>query len=83
MAVQQAVSSRRLKDRIGRTLEVLIDEVNDQGAIARSSADAPEIDGLVYLDEAGDLRPGDLVWVTVTDADEYDLYAVPADAVSG
>jgi ribosomal protein S12 methylthiotransferase len=83
MAVQQAVSSRRLIDRIGRTLEVLIDEVNDQGAIARSSADAPEIDGLVYLDEAGDLRPGDLVWVTVTDADEYDLYAVPADAVSG
>ena len=47
----------------------------DQGAIGRSYADAPEIDGNVYVDSQQPLKPGDKVWVRVTDADEYDLWA--------
>ena len=56
-------------------VEVLIDEVDADGAIGRSRADAPEIDGRVYLDGAADLQPGDLVEAEVTAADEYDLWA--------
>lgn len=75
MAHQQAISAARLQLKIGREIEVLIDEVDEQGAIGRSYADAPEIDGNVYVDSANPLKPGDKVWVRVTDADEYDLWA--------
>ena len=75
MAHQQAISAARLQLKIGREIEVLIDEVDDQGAIGRSYADAPEIDGNVYVDSETPLKPGDKVWVRVTDADEYDLWA--------
>jgi len=74
MSVQQGISAARLRDKIGRTIEVLIDEVDDSGAIGRSSADAPEIDGRVFLEGATGLQPGDLVEGEVTDADEYDLW---------
>jgi ribosomal protein S12 methylthiotransferase len=56
-------------------MEVLIDEVDEEGAIGRCYADAPEIDGLVYLNDDVELRPGDKVTVTITHADEYDLWA--------
>jgi len=75
MAVQQEISAARLQGRIGRTMEILIDSVDEQGAIGRSSADAPEIDGKVYLDGITDLNPGDLVEAEITGADEYDLWA--------
>lgn len=75
MAHQQAISAARLQLKIGREIEVLIDEVDEQGAIGRSAADAPEIDGNVYVDSDRDLQPGDKVRVRVTDADEYDLWA--------
>lgn len=75
MAHQQAISAARLQLKIGKEIEVLIDEVDEQGAIGRSAADAPEIDGNVYVDSDRDLQPGDKVWVRVTDADEYDLWA--------
>uniref|UniRef100_UPI00333FE0FA 30S ribosomal protein S12 methylthiotransferase RimO n=1 Tax=Castellaniella defragrans TaxID=75697 RepID=UPI00333FE0FA len=79
MAHQQAISTRRLAAKIGRTLSVLVDEVDGQGgATARSMADAPEIDGNVLLRDADGLRPGDLAQVRIEDADEYDLYGVPA-----
>jgi len=74
MAHQQAISEARLQAKIGQTLEVLIDEVDDEGAIGRSVGDAPEIDGNVYLEDS-DLKPGDKVRVCVTNADEYDLWA--------
>ena len=78
MAHQQAISTRRLADKIGRTLTVLVDEVDaDGGATARSMADAPEIDGSVLLRDAAGRAPGDLVQVRIEDADEYDLYGVP------
>jgi ribosomal protein S12 methylthiotransferase len=75
MQLQQTISTERLKQKIGQTLQVLIDEVDDEGAIGRSFADAPEIDGCVYVDSQTALKPGDKVRVRVTDSDEYDLWA--------
>ena len=75
MAHQQAISTERLAARVGKEIEVLIDEVDEDGAIGRSSADAPEIDGCVYVDSQTALKPGDKVRVRVTDSDEYDLWA--------
>ena len=75
MALQQEISSAKLQDKIGKTVEILIDTVDEQGAVGRSSADAPEIDGKVYLDGATGLNPGDFVEAEVSDADEYDLWA--------
>ena len=75
MERQQQISAARMAAKIGSTVEVLIDEVDADGAIGRSRADAPEIDGRVYLDGAADLQPGDLVEAEVTAADEYDLWA--------
>ena len=60
---------------VGREIDVLIDEVDEDGAVGRSSADAPEIDGCVYVSSDEPLKPGDLVRTRVTDADEYDLWA--------
>ena len=75
MAVQQIISAEKLQAKIGKTIEILVDTVDERGAIGRSSADAPEIDGKVYLDGARGLSPGDLVEAEVTAADEYDLWA--------
>ena len=74
MAAQQAISADKLQRRIGDTIEVLIDSVDAEGAIGRSRADAPEIDGLVHLPGITDLQPGDFVEGVVTAADEYDLW---------
>ncbi len=78
MEVQQRISAAKLQQRIGQQLEVLIDAVDDEGAIGRCYADAPEIDGKVYLDGITDLRPGDALLVDVVGADDYDLWAVPS-----
>jgi len=75
MAHQQAISAARLEQKIGKTIAVLIDEVDEEGPIGRSMADAPEIDGNVYIDTDQPLNPGDIIMVRVTDADEYDLWA--------
>jgi ribosomal protein S12 methylthiotransferase len=75
MALQQEISSAKLQQKVGRSIEILIDEVDAEGAIGRSAADAPEIDGKVFVDGASDLNPGDIVRATVTGADEYDLWA--------
>lgn len=74
MQVQQEISAQRLQAKIGRTLDVLIDEVDAEGAIGRSYADAPEIDGLVYLNGEVNVKPGDKVSVVIEHADEYDLW---------
>ena len=74
MAVQQKISANRLAAKIGREIEVIVDEIDDDGAIARSKGDAPEIDGAVYIEDGDDLKPGQIVRVRVADADEYDLY---------
>jgi len=75
MALQQTISADKLQAKIGKEIEILVDQVDSQGAVGRSTADAPEIDGKVYLDGATDLQPGDFVSAQVTHADEYDLWA--------
>ncbi|HBR84054.1 MAG TPA: 30S ribosomal protein S12 methylthiotransferase RimO, partial [Erythrobacter sp.] len=75
MAKQAEISAARLQAKIGTTIEVLIDEVDDEGAIGRSKADAPEIDGMVYLNGETDLQPGQIVRAVVENADEHDLWA--------
>lgn len=79
MEVQEDISAELLAAKIGREITVLVDAVDDEGTIARSSADAPEIDGLVFVNDYFDCEPGDLIRVTVVDADEHDLYAEIAD----
>lgn len=74
MAAQQAISADILKGWIGRELDALVDEVDEDGAVARSYADAPEIDGAVILEGETSLKPGDIVRTRITGADEYDLW---------
>ncbi|MGL6029986.1 MAG: 30S ribosomal protein S12 methylthiotransferase RimO [Legionella sp.] len=75
MQLQAEISRQRLQSKIGSVQTVLIDEINDEQIIARSKSDAPEIDGLVYLPFSEGIKVGDLVEVTITDSDDYDLYA--------
>ena len=76
MALQAAISAKRLQGKIGRTLTVLVDGVDEAGAaIARSTADAPEIDGVVYVENGGKLPVGEFAEVQIHAADEHDLYA--------
>ena len=79
MELQQGISADRLQLKIGKTIQVLVDEIDDEEgvAIARSAADAPEIDGNVFIEGEGAaaLKVGEFVTVTITDADDYDLYA--------
>src|SRR6266853_209481 len=78
MQLQGKISARRLKRKVGKTLEVLVDEVKPEGAVARSAADAPEIDGIVHIEGAGKLAPGDWAQVKVFRSDTHDLFARPA-----
>lgn len=75
MAHQREISAARLQQKIGSEIEVLIDEVDEEGAIGRSWADAPEIDGVVYLNGETSLAPGDKIRAQVIHADDYDLWA--------
>ncbi|MDO8695259.1 MAG: 30S ribosomal protein S12 methylthiotransferase RimO [Sheuella sp.] len=75
MAHQQSISTARLAQKVGKEIDVLIDEVDEDGAVGRSSADAPEIDGNVFVNAEETLKPGDMVRVRVTESDEYDLWA--------
>jgi ribosomal protein S12 methylthiotransferase len=79
MKLAAEISAARLQKKIGLEMDVIVDDVDlEEGvAIARSKADAPEIDGNVFIERAdlGSIKPGDIVRVRITDADEYDLYA--------
>jgi ribosomal protein S12 methylthiotransferase len=75
MGQQQEISTARLATKVGRTLDVIIDEVDEDGAIARSYADAPEIDGNVFIAPHRSLKPGEFIRAKIEEADEYDLYA--------
>ena len=76
MQVQQAISAQRLQQKIGKNLAVIVDEIDEQGIVGRSMADAPEIDGVVYVDNLSQstVKIGDIIQVTITQADEYDLW---------
>jgi ribosomal protein S12 methylthiotransferase len=75
MGRQSEISAGRLQQRIGNIETVLIDEVVEEGAVARSQSDAPEIDGLVFIDGATHLKVGEFVSVEIEEADEHDLWA--------
>jgi ribosomal protein S12 methylthiotransferase len=78
MELTARISAEKLEAKIGRTLDVIIDAVDEEGgATGRSKADAPEIDGEVHLRDAGGLKQGDIVAVEIEDADEHDLFGVP------
>jgi ribosomal protein S12 methylthiotransferase len=79
MRHQQAISAELLATRIGKTIEVLVDEVDADSAVARSHWDAPEIDGIVYLHRETGLKPGDRLSVIIQGADEYDLWGRRAE----
>ncbi|GAB4483493.1 MAG: 30S ribosomal protein S12 methylthiotransferase RimO [Burkholderiaceae bacterium] len=78
MTVQAEISRARLARKIGTTQRVLIDEVRPTVAVGRSSADAPEIDGVVYVKTRRKLAVGEFVDVRITRAEEHDLHGVPA-----
>lgn len=80
MALQQQISADKMQAKVGQVMQVLIDEVDEEGAIARSMADAPEIDGVVFIEDAVHLQPGQFVTVEIVAADEYDLWAKPVEA---
>ncbi|MFA5955320.1 30S ribosomal protein S12 methylthiotransferase RimO [Hyphomicrobium sp.] len=78
MAAQREVSGALLQERVGSTIDIIIDEIDEDGAIGRSKWDAPDIDGNVFLNGESDVKPGDIVRGKVIEADEYDLWAVRA-----
>jgi ribosomal protein S12 methylthiotransferase len=78
MQHQQQISAERLRRKVGSVQTVLLDAVEDDAAVGRTSADAPEIDGVVHLSGADNLKPGDLVSVRIDDSDEYDLFGTVA-----
>jgi ribosomal protein S12 methylthiotransferase len=83
MAKSAEISAAKLRAKVGRTLDVIIDAVDPEtgGATGRSQADAPEIDGEVHLRDAAHLAEGDIVKATIEDADEHDLFGVPDSSV--
>jgi len=76
MQLQQEISTERLKQKIGQTLDVIVDEIDDEGIIGRTKADAPEVDGLVYIENlsGAPVKVGEFIKVTITHSDEYDLW---------
>ena len=76
MQLQQEISAERLKQKIGQTLGVIVDEIDDEGVIGRTKADAPEVDGLVYIENLSGtpVKVGEFIKVTITHSDEYDLW---------
>lgn len=75
MQVQAEISRHKLQQKIGTQQTILVDELTNDYIVARSMADAPEIDGLVYVEPQADIKVGDLLNVTITESDDYDLYA--------
>ena len=74
MALQQDISAQRLSRKVGQSVEILIDEITPDGAVGRTKGDAPEIDGVVFVDDSSGLRAGDVIKREVTKADNYDLW---------
>jgi ribosomal protein S12 methylthiotransferase len=75
MEKSQAISEAKLAAKVGTRIEVIVDEVDEEGATCRTKADAPEIDGNLFIDEGFEgLNPGDIVSVEVDEASEYDLW---------
>ena len=81
MQTQQAISEAKLQYKIGKTLTVLVDEITEDGvALARSAADAPEIDGLVIVEDGADLTIGEFAEVQIIESTEHDLIAIQVES---
>jgi ribosomal protein S12 methylthiotransferase len=78
MQTQQVISTAKLTQRIGQTMQVLVEEETDEGYVGRSYADAPEIDGLVYIETDQTLALGEFCQIKIVDTDEYDCFGVLA-----
>ncbi len=74
MALQQGISARKLQQKVGTVQTILIDTVSDEGATGRTTADAPEIDGVVHLPGVTEFQPGEWVQAEINEADDYDLW---------
>lgn len=79
MQVQARISAEKLRNKIGSTLEVIVDDFDGERLTCRSHADAPEIDGNVFVISGGDAKQGDIIPVRITDSDEYDLWGERSD----
>ena len=79
MEVQSKISAERLQARIGNEYFVIVDELTSEGAVARSFGEAPEIDGVIHINDVHDLEAGQRLWVEIIHADEHDLWAVPSE----
>lgn len=75
MLLQAEISANKLAKKVGNTMQVMVDETDDEGIIARSTADAPEIDGMVFVNSDNEYQPGTLINVKITDSNEHDLFA--------
>lgn len=76
MTLQAEISAGKLAKKVGQTMQVMVDEIDEEGVIARSQADAPEIDGMVFVDSENQYEPGTIINVTITDSNEHDLFAI-------
>jgi len=75
MEVQSAISANKLADRVGSRTRVMVDDIDEHGAITRSAAEAPEVDGVIYIDGEFEVKPGDMLDVEITHADAHDMWA--------
>ncbi len=75
MELQRGISERKLAPKVGKTMDVIIDELDSEGAIGRTKGDAPDVDGSVFLDGDFDVAPGDIIQAIITDSDDFDLWA--------
>jgi len=80
MQVQAAISADKLAAKVGQRMTVIVDDEDDYGTLARSQADAPEVDGVVIIEGEFDFEPGEFVEVEIIGSDEHDLYAKPNNA---
>ncbi len=79
MALQAQISAERLQLKVGKRMQVIVDEVTEEGSVARTKGDAPDVDGLVFIDNVTNVEPGDILDVIIEEADEHDMWAHLAD----
>jgi ribosomal protein S12 methylthiotransferase len=75
MELQEEISAERLQRKVGKRMLVIVDEVTEEGSVARTMGDAPDIDGLVFIDNVTNVQPGDILDVVIEEADEHDMWA--------
>lgn len=80
MALQAKISADRLQLKVGKRMQVIVDEVTEEGSVARTKGDAPDVDGLVFIDNVTDVEPGDILDVIIEEADEHDMWAHLAES---